>query len=96
MTVADEIKRLRLSLMIHSVIYYDMNENIISDAEWSARAKKLVKLQKEHPDVAKKVCLADLYADFDGSTGFHLAKAADDRAIAKAKYLLLMKGRKKK
>lgn len=90
-SIADHIKRLRLSLMIHSIIYYEYNANIISDAEWSKRAQTLVKLQSDYPEIASEVILADLYKDFDGSTGFDLAKKADEGAYAKARYLMAMK-----
>lgn len=92
MTIAERIKQLRLSLMIHSIIYYEFNENIISDAEWSKRAKELVNLQSSYPEISSEVVLADIYKDFDGSTGFHLAKAADEAAYGKAKYLMKCKG----
>lgn len=97
MVIADRIKQLRLSLMVHSIIYYELNDNIISDAEWSKRAKELVELQEEHPDIAETVVFADLYRGFKGDTGFDLAKGADEAAWGKAKYLLATrrKGRSK-
>ena len=97
MVIADRIKQLRLSLMVHSIIYYELNDNIISDAEWSKRAKELVELQEQHPDIAETVVFADLYRGFKGDTGFDLAKGADEAAWGKAKYLLTTrrKGRSK-
>lgn len=97
MVIADRIKQLRLSLMVHSIIYYELNDNIINDAEWSKRAKELVELQEQHPDIAGTVVFADLYRGFKGDTGFDLAKGADEAAWGKAKYLLATrrKGRSK-
>jgi len=97
MVIADRIKQLRLSLMVHSIIYYELNDNIINDAEWSKRAKELVELQEQHPDIAETVVFADLYRGFKGDTGFDLAKGADEAAWGKAKYLLATrrKGRSK-
>lgn len=97
MTIAERIRQLRLSLMVHSIIYYELNDNIISDAEWSKRAKELVELQEQHPDIAETVVFADLYRGFKGDTGFDLAKGADEAAWGKAKYLLATrrKGRSK-
>ena len=46
-------------MIVHSVIYYTYNCNIISDDEWSKRAKKLVELQNKYPDIANKVIYAD-------------------------------------
>lgn len=96
MTIADRIKMLRLSLMVHSVIYYDLNDNIITDSEWTRRAKELVELQTKHPDIAASVKFHELYKDFDGSTGFHLAANADDAARGKARYLLQTRGNRKR
>ena len=87
-TVAEKILQRRLQMIVHSYIYYVLNDNIVSDAVWMRWAKELEKMQKEHPEEAKKVKFAGLFSDWDGSTGFHLAQAADDKAIGKARYLL--------
>lgn len=85
MDVEARIKALRLQIMIHSIIYYEMNDNIISDAEWSKRAMGLVELQKANPSVS--TVFDEAFKDFDGSTGFHLLSYADDAARGKARYL---------
>ena len=46
-TIAERIQQLRLQMVIHSAIYYVLNDNITSDNEWSTRAKELVRLQEE-------------------------------------------------
>lgn len=86
MTIAERIQELRLEMVVHSYIYYELNDNIISDAEWSQRAKELVRLQQAHPDIVEQVIYADAFKDFDGSTGFSLPR--DERTKAKAHYLL--------
>lgn len=88
MTVADKIKQRRLQMIVHSYLYYELDTNIVSDSTWSRWGKELQQLQNDYPEEAKKVKFAELFKDWDASTGFHLAKQADDRAIAKAKYLL--------
>ncbi len=85
-TIAERIQQLRLQMVIHSAIYYILNDNIITDHEWATRAKELVRLQEEYPEVASHVVYADEFKDFDGSTGFNLPK--DERVMAKAQYLL--------
>ena len=72
-TVEEDIRRYRLQMIVHSVIYYTYNCNIISDEEWSRRAKKLVELQNKYPEIANKVIYADEFKDFDGPTGFQFA-----------------------
>lgn len=95
MTIADRIKQLRLSLLVHSIIYYELDDNIITDAEWSKRAMELVSISAKYPEIAASAPLAEMYKDFDGSTGFDLAAKADDAARGKAKYLLMNRGKKR-
>ena len=92
-TIAERIQQLRLQMVIHSAIYYVLNDNIISDNEWSTRAKELVRLQEEYPEVASQVIYADEFKDFDGSTGFNLPQ--DDRVMAKAQYLLRIRSKRR-
>ena len=72
----DEIRSLilrrRLQLLVHSYIYYDLNNNLISDDIWSRWAKELVQLQKDYPKIASRVDYHEAFVGFDGSTGFDL------------------------
>lgn len=70
--IADSILRCRLRLLVHSRIYYTLNNNLISDKDWDAIAKELVKLQAEYPEISNKVDWYDAFADWDGSTGAFL------------------------
>lgn len=45
--IRELILRRRRQLLVHSVIYYRFNENLISDQTWSTWAVELEKLQKE-------------------------------------------------
>ena len=67
--IAELIQQRRLQLLVHSCIYYRLNTNKVSDREWDAWAKELVKLQHDYPDIAKDVPLAEEFADWDGTTG---------------------------
>ncbi len=69
------IKRRRRQLLVHSYIYYELNQNIISDDQWSKWALELEKLQAEHPELASKVEFADIFKNFDHSTGQNLRSA---------------------
>ena len=71
--IAELISRRRRQLIVHSVIYYKMNSNIIDDATWSKWAMELVDLQRSYPDIAAACPYADDFKGFDGSTGFNLA-----------------------
>ena len=85
--IADLINRRRRQVLIHSIIYYEMNENIISDSQWSTWAKELDELQKTYPDIAKTCWYAEEFEDFDPSTGYSLP-LDDPWAVNKARYLL--------
>lgn len=70
--IAAKIQQRRLQMLVHSYLYYDLNENIVSDAKWSEWAMELVKLQKDNPEIASQVIYAEEFEDFDGSSGFDL------------------------
>jgi len=94
-SIANEIKRLRKIILVHSVIYYRMNTNIISDIQYDKFAKKLQKLQNENPLISKKV--EEFYEEFknwDGCSGFNLP-LGDVWANNKASYLLSIQGKLK-
>ena len=58
--VACKIQQRRLQILVHSYIYYKLDDNIVSE---------LCIISKAYPDIAEKVIYADQFEDFDGSTG---------------------------
>lgn len=90
--IGDEIKRLRKIVLVHSVIYYRMNTNIISDIQYDKFAKRLQSLQNQYPVISKSVNeLYKEFKDWDGCSGFNLP-LGDVWANNKAAYLLSLKG----
>ncbi len=85
-TIAERIQQRRLQILVHSYLYYELDTNIISDEQWSKWARELASLQNTYPEIAEVVYYADLFKDWDGSTGTHLVY--DAPTIRKAKYLL--------
>lgn len=81
------ILRRRLQVLVHSCIYYELNDNIVSDRTWNLWASELVKLQKQYPQIASRVDYHQDFKDFDGSTGFGLP-LKNPEIMNKAKYLL--------
>ena len=65
------IKRRRLQMLVHSCLYYSLNENIWDDLTFDARAKELATLLKVHPD-AYSDRFDQYFVDWDGSSGYHL------------------------
>lgn len=72
-----KIRQRRLQLLVHSYIYYELGESVVSDATWQKWADELVKLQKEYPAISSKVVYAQEFKDFDGTTGYHLPYRED-------------------
>lgn len=69
---ASEIQRLRYLVLVHSCIYYELSDSLISDAEWDVIAMRLVEMQRLYPAAALAALLHKEFEDFDGNTGFHL------------------------
>ena len=44
-SIAELLNRRRRQILVHSGIYYKMNDNLISDSTWSAWAAELEELQ---------------------------------------------------
>lgn len=85
--IAEKIQRRRYQILVHSLLYYDLDINLISDHQWAERAQELASLQDAHPDIASRVIFADAFKSFDGSTGFHLPYR-DEQVIRIAHRLL--------
>lgn len=66
------IKRRRAQMLIHSCIYYEMDDNIISDHIWQKWADELEHLQKIHPEDCNIDFFDKEFSDWDGATGTHL------------------------
>lgn len=73
--IEELIHRRRRQVLIHSYIYYSLNTNIIDDHTYDLWTKQLAELQQNHPKESANVKFYyEEFADFDGSTGFHLPK----------------------
>jgi hypothetical protein len=80
------IKRRRLNVMIHSCIYYVLDQNIIDDNLWDDWAKELQELMKKHPN-AYLDRFDYAFENWDASSGFDLP-IRDPWVLSKANYLL--------
>lgn len=74
-------------MLVHSCIYYHLNQNSISDKKWDEWARELKTLQEHYPDIAKQVTLYEYFKDWDASTGAFLP-ITKPWVIAKAKMLI--------
>jgi NAD-dependent DNA ligase len=65
-------------------MYYRLNTSILADTEFDRRAYELKDLQKAYPEESQAVDLYEEFADWDGTTGFHLPYHPFVDAIAKS------------
>lgn len=88
--ISELITRRRRQVLVHSVIYYKYDDNLISDDTWSKWAKELEDLQRQYPEIAAKCVYAEAFDGFDGSSGAFLP-LDDPWGNHKALYLLRLK-----
>ena len=70
--VSCRIRQLRICLAVHSYIYYELCDNLVSDNKWQAWAEELKEMQAKHPEYTD--AYDKYYKDWDGTTGFHLCQ----------------------
>ena len=82
--ISERIKQRRAQMLIHSYIYYKLDDAIISDDLWQSYANELVTLQARY---TLPIGFYDaVFKDWDASTGYHLP--ADSWVIEKATYII--------
>lgn len=59
-------------MLVHSCLYYDMDENLVDDHTWQKWADELTHLQEKYPEFCKINFFDREFSDWDGSTGHHL------------------------
>jgi len=87
--IGELIKRRRLQMLVHSCLYYALDENIWTDHQYDAAAKELAELLRGNPD-AYSDRFDEHFEGWDGSTGFHLP-SRDSWVLAAAQNLLKSK-----
>lgn len=85
--IVEKIKQRRAQMLVHSCIYYELNESIVSDHKWQEWADELQQLQIHHPDCMTIGFFDWEFRNWDGATGNHLPHR-DPWVFAKANYIL--------
>lgn len=74
-----KINYLQRYIIVHSIIYYELNQNCITDKKYDAVCKQLVQMQSSVDESElKKTEYYYVMHDFDGSTGFDLCSRLND------------------
>lgn len=68
----EKIQMLQRWILVHSYLYYNADDPIVSDEMFDNNCKQLVELQRAHKKSSEKTRFYYVFEDFDGSTGFHL------------------------
>jgi len=71
-TIPEKIRQRRSQMLVHSCLYYDMDESIIDDHTWQRWADELAELQNEHPKHCKIDFFDEEFQGWDGTSGYHL------------------------
>jgi hypothetical protein len=68
-TLSEKIRQRRTQMLVHSYLYYVLDQSTINDGKWQQWADELVELQKQ-----KKVIgfYDEAFSDWTGATGMHL------------------------
>ena len=85
-TLSEKIRQRRTQMLVHSYLYYELDQNIITDEKWQQWADELVELQKEKLEIG---FYDEAFKDWSGATGMHLP--FEDWVKARAKNLLRYK-----
>lgn len=79
LTTQERIDFLQRFIIVHSYIYYELDNNIISDKRYDEKAKELVGYKNEYPDLWKSSMYYKQFGDdYNGSTGFTLYYDLDE------------------
>jgi len=83
-TVKEYILRLRRNMLVHSHLYYRLDNQLVPDDLWQRWADELAEVQKDYG--TDWDYYDEFFADWDGSTGYHLP--SDKWVVYKAAFLM--------
>lgn len=79
-TKQQQIDWLQRYIILHSYIYYELDNNLVEDRVYDLKAKELVKLKNENPDLWRSSEYYQQFGDdYNGATGFTLYHDLNDR-----------------
>lgn len=87
-SIIEKIRQRRAQMLVHSYLYYVLDDPLVDDATWQRWADELAALQRQHPD---PIGFYDAeFADWSGDTGMHLPQ--DEWVLAKVARYRSLKG----
>lgn len=92
LNVTDKISFMQRQILIHSYLYYHLDRTVITDKQYDNISYNLVELMKQHPNETLESDYAEIFKDFDGSTGFDLIDKLTEEQLYRvnniARYLM--------
>lgn len=79
LSIQDRISYLERFIILHSIIYYHLNSNVISDSKYDEYAKYLEKLIKLNEKEFKQSQYYYAFIDYSSATGFDLYDKLNDK-----------------
>lgn len=80
LTIQEYIDWLQRYIIVHSYIYYETDDEFISDREYDLKSKELTQLKNEYPELWRNSEYYKQFGDdYNGSTGFRLYRDLNDR-----------------
>ena len=80
LTTQEYINFLQRFIILHSYIYYELNDNMISDKAYDEKARELVRYKNEYPELWKSSEYYKQFGDdYSGATGFTLYHDLDEK-----------------
>lgn len=79
LTAQEYIDFLQRYIIVHSYIYYELNDNVVDDKTYDKKAKELTRYKNEYPELWKSSMYYKQFGDdYNGATGFTLYYDLDD------------------
>lgn len=89
-----QIERYQQLFLVHSFLYYKLNESIISDEQYDQWCRVLLNLQRSHPDEARVSRYWELCKDLDDScSGFYISQYPEEIQEIALRVLYIHKGK---
>lgn len=70
--IKTKIRQRRSQMLLHSCIYYEMDENIVDDHTWQKWADELAELQRKYPEYCNIKFYDREFYDWTGDSGAFL------------------------
>ena len=85
-TIKQKIELLQRWILVHSYLYYELNDNVVDDKTYDNNAQQLMRYKKKYKADYNNSRYYSIFYDYDGSTGMHLIDRLDSELIEKIKF----------